>query len=154
MIQVREDGSVVHGLLRVRKNVTKPQAKKPTRVWGKLREWPTMDTFLSWRARHLKQRQTAIRTKLTPLQYYVTQGLGHERAYTGDYWWTKDVGMYECVCCTQRVFMSDHKFEHKSGYPTFWNHIIDAVDFKSDKLTRPNYGNAFEDPTLKNKKPV
>lgn len=50
--------------------------------------------------------------------------------------------------------MSDHKFEHKSGYPTFWNHIIDAVDFKSDNLTRPNYGNAFEDPTLKNKKPV
>lgn len=56
MIKVREDGTVVHELLRVRKNVTKPQAKKPTRVWGRPREWPNLETFMSWRARHLKQR--------------------------------------------------------------------------------------------------
>lgn len=50
--------------------------------------------------------------------------------------------------------MSDHKYEFlKSGYPTFWNHIIDAVDFRNDGLTRPDYGGAFEDPTLKNKQP-
>ena len=47
--------------------------------------------------------------------------------------------------------MSDHKYEHKGGYPTFWNHIIDAIDFKTDNLSRPPYNNAFEDPTLKNK---
>lgn len=51
--------------------------------------------------------------------------------------------------------MSDHKYENKSGYPTFWNHVIDAVDFKNDKLTRPpEYAGAFEDPVLKNKLPV
>lgn len=50
--------------------------------------------------------------------------------------------------------MSDHKYEfQKSGYPTFWSYIVDAVDFKKDGLTRPDYGGAFEDPTLKNKKP-
>lgn len=88
---------------------------------------------------------------MTPLQFYVTQGIGHERPFTGDHWWTKDVGMYDCVCCKQKLFISDHKYESKSGYPTFWNHIIDAVDFKNDVLTRPPYNNAFEDPTLKNK---
>ncbi len=62
--------------------------------------------------------------------------------------------MYDCVCCKQKLFISDHKYESKSGYPTFWNHIIDAVDFKNDVLTRPPYNNAFEDPTLKNKTPV
>lgn len=49
--------------------------------------------------------------------------------------------------------MSDHKFQNKSGYPTFWHHIIDALNFKTDVLTRPNYTNAFEDPVLKNKQP-
>ena len=80
--------------------------------------------------------------------------MGHERPYTGDYWWTKDVGMYSCLTCTQKLFMSDHKYESKSGYPTFWNHIIDSVEFKRDVLTRPEYTNAHEDPTLKNKQPV
>jgi len=50
--------------------------------------------------------------------------------------------------------MSDHKYESKSGYPTFWNHIIDAVEFSRDSLHRPHYTNAHEDPTLKNKQPV
>ena len=80
--------------------------------------------------------------------------MGHERPFSGDLWWTKDVGMYSCKCCTQKLFMSDHKYESKSGYPTFWNHIIDSVEFKKDVLTRPQYSNAFEDPNLKNKVPV
>lgn len=80
--------------------------------------------------------------------------MGHERPFTGDLWWTKEVGMYECVGCSQKLFMSDHKYEHKGGYPTFWNHVIDAIDFKTDNLSRPPYNNAFEDPTLKNKQPI
>lgn len=84
----------------------------------------------------------------------MTQGIGHERPFTGDLWWTKDVGIYSCVSCTSRLFMSDHKYESKSGYPTFWNHMIDAIEYKRDVLTRPNYTNAHEDPTLKNKRPI
>ena len=80
--------------------------------------------------------------------------MGHERPFTGDLWWIKDVGIYECINCTSKLFMSDHKYTSKSGYPTFWNHMIDSVDFKRDVLTRPNYTNAHEDPLLKNKTPV
>ena len=61
--------------------------------------------------------------------------------------------MYHCVCCDQRLFISDHKYEHKSGYPTFWNYVVDSVDFMRDGVSRPEYVNAFEDPTLKNKEP-
>lgn len=50
--------------------------------------------------------------------------------------------------------MSDHKYESNSGYPTFWNHIIDAIEFKKDILKRPEYNNAFEDTLIKNKKPI
>ena len=130
-----------------------PGDKKKTIKKKGPKVWPSVKAFRTWRANHLAERREAFRDKLTPLQYYVTQGLGHERAFTGDHWWTKDVGIYSCVCCSQRVFMSDHKYENKSGYPTFWNHIIDAVDFKNDGLTRPDYAGAFEDPTLKNKRP-
>lgn len=85
----------------------------------------------------MKERSEVARDKMSPLQYYVTQGIGHERPFTGDYWWTKDVGIYRCVSCTSNLFMSDHKYESKSGYPTFWNHLLDSVDFKRDVLTRP-----------------
>jgi len=70
-----------------------------------------------------------LRQKLTPLQYFVTQGKGMERAFTGVYWETKDVGMYSCIVCTQRLFMFDHKFQNTSGYPTFWNGIKDSIRF-------------------------
>lgn len=121
---------------------------------GKHRKFPSIASFKSWRTKHLKERKNVLKEKLSPLEYYVTQGMGHERPFTGDLWWTKDVGMYSCKCCTQKLFMSDHKYESKSGYPTFWNHIIDSVEFKKDVLSRPHYSNAFEDPNLKNKKPV
>lgn len=123
-------------------------------VYGDLREWKNITLFKKWRTKCLKERQERTRDKLSPLQYYVTQGIGHERPFTGDYWWTKDVGIYSCVSCTSRIFMSDHKYESKSGYPTFWNHLIDSVDFKRDVLTRPQYTNSHEDPVLKNKTPV
>ena len=132
----------------------KPKSKGDVKEYGRFREFPNIDGFKRWRTALLKHRKENLKERLSPLAFYVTQGIGHERPFTGDHWWTKDVGMYSCVVCTQRLFMSDHKYESKTGYPTFWSHIIDAVEFKRDTLTRPNYGNAFEDPTLKNKTPV
>lgn len=103
----------------------------------------------------LYKKHKALRDKLSPLQYYVTQGMGYERPFTGMNYWSKDVGMYSCLVCTQKLFMSDHKFVDKSGYPTFWHHIVDALNFKKDGLhNRPVYSNAHEDPTLKNKIPT
>ena len=119
--------------------------------YGKFRSWPSVASFKAWRTKHLKQRRNVHKDTLSPLEFYVTHGMGHERPFTGDLWWLKDVGIYYCKCCTQRLFMSDHKYETKTGYPTFWNHIIDAIEFKKDVLSRPNYSNAFEDPNLKNK---
>jgi len=49
---------------------------------------------------------------------------------------------------------SEHKYETPSGYATFWNHIIDAVDFRDDHLTLPNVTNAHVDTLLKNKQPI
>lgn len=51
-------------------------------------------------------------------------------------------------------YRSDHKYESVSGYPTFWNHVIDSVKFKDDHLTLPKVTQAHVDPVLKNKTPI
>ena len=40
-------------------------------------------------------------------------------------------------------FRSHHKFESKSGYPTFWNHIVDSVKFQDDHLKVPEVTQAY-----------
>ena len=147
-IKIKNDGTVVHNILRVTKKT------KGKHTLGEFRTWPSLSSFKSWRTRHMRAREEAVKERLTPIQYFVTQGMGHERPFTGDYWWTKDVGTYSCVTCTQKVFMSDHKYESRSGYPTFWNHVVHALEFKQDVLSRPDYTNAHEDTLLKNKDPV
>ncbi|MFN2398500.1 MAG: peptide-methionine (R)-S-oxide reductase MsrB [Gemmatimonadaceae bacterium] len=59
------------------------------------------------------------RKELTPQQYEVTRKKGTERAFTGEYYNTKDKGMYRCVCCGAELFSSEHKYESGTGWPSF-----------------------------------
>jgi peptide-methionine (R)-S-oxide reductase len=61
-----------------------------------------------------------LRDRLTPLQYEVTQRAGTERAFSGEYWDTKDPGMYHCVVCDEPLFTSETKYDSGSGWPSFW----------------------------------
>ena len=61
-----------------------------------------------------------LRERLSPLQYEVTQRAGTERAFSGEYWDTKDPGMYHCVVCGEPLFTSATKFDSSSGWPSFW----------------------------------
>lgn len=56
-ISIGEDGKVTHNILRARKNIKSPKDGEHLRVLGKFREWPSIDTFKSWRKRHLKLRE-------------------------------------------------------------------------------------------------
>ena len=64
--------------------------------------------------------EAALRERLTPEQYTVTQQKGTEPAFTGRYYDCKDDGTYACVCCGAELFSSEHKFESGSGWPSFF----------------------------------
>ena len=63
------------------------------------------------------------RNLLTPLQYNVTRRKGTELAFSGKHNFSKEPGIYQCVCCGTDLFTSDTKYDSGSGWPSFWEPI-------------------------------
>jgi peptide-methionine (R)-S-oxide reductase len=75
-----------------------------------------------------------LRQRLTPLQYEVTQQEGTERAFSGEYWDTKDPGTYRCVVCGEALFRSEVKYDSGTGWPSFWEAVDPAkVELLEDR---------------------
>ena len=80
------------------------------------------------------------KNKLTPEQYKVCREKGTELPFSGQYYYSKEKGVYKCVCCGAELFKSDTKFDSGTGWPSFYQpfdpaHIAELVD-RSHGMTR------------------
>jgi peptide-methionine (R)-S-oxide reductase len=73
------------------------------------------------------------REQLTPEQYEVLRRQGTEPAFSGDYVYSKEDGMYRCAACGNELFSSDTKFESGTGWPSFTEPAnADKVELRPD----------------------
>ena len=82
----------------------------------------------------MKFKEGDLRQRLSPLQYKVTQKAGTERAFSGEYWDSKESGTYRCVVCDAELFSSDTKYDSGSGWPSFYEALGEtAVNRHEDR---------------------
>jgi peptide methionine sulfoxide reductase msrA/msrB len=95
------------------------------------------DRFLEsvWGKKEEKQETgaTDLRSRLTPLQFQVTQENGTERPFRNEYWDNKRPGIYVDIVSGEALFSSLDKFESGTGWPSFTrplrsDNIVERID--------------------------
>ena len=99
-----------------------------------------------------------LRTRLTPLQYEVTQNEATERSFANEYWDNKQDGIYVDIVSGQPLFSSSDKFKSGTGWPSFIRPISpDALSTHTDRgffvtrtelkssMAKSHLGHVFED---------
>ena len=73
-------------------------------------------------------------SRLTPLQYRVTQQDGTEPAFRNEYWNTHDAGLYVDIVSGQPLFSSTDKYDSGTGWPSFTRPIApEAITTRVDR---------------------
>jgi methionine-R-sulfoxide reductase len=98
-----------------------------------------------------------LRTRLTPLQYYVTRQSGTEPAFQNEYWNNHRAGIYVDVISGDALFTSFDKYESGTGWPSFTkpiapDKVVEKVDHSfgvraeiRSKSSDAHLGHVFED---------
>ena len=74
-----------------------------------------------------------LKKRLSKLAYDVTQNSSTEQAFSGKFYDFFEDGIYQCICCGNELFKSDHKFKSNSGWPSFYQtKNIDALNYSTD----------------------
>ncbi len=84
--------------------------------------------------KYSKPADKVLRTRLTKLQYKVTQKEGTEPPFKNDYWDNKKEGIYVDIVSGEPLFSSRDKFKSGTGWPSFIQPlVIDNIREKTDR---------------------
>lgn len=102
------------------------------RVWGEDKVYkPKKISQMS--KEYSKPSQKELKSKLTSLQYKVTQKNGTERPFSNEYWDNKKAGIYVDIVSGEPLFSSQDKFKSGTGWPSFTRPLVNENVFeKSD----------------------
>lgn len=115
---------------------------------GTPRRFKNQEVFDKWFDSQRSKMLKHYKERLTPHQYWVTQECGTERPFLNFMCENMQVGHYSCLVCSQNLFLFEHKYINKSGFPTFWNSLKHAISFHDDHLEVPDPSNCVVDPVL------
>jgi methionine-R-sulfoxide reductase len=68
--------------------------------------------------------KNSLKSKLTPLQYEVTQECGTEPPFRNEYWNNHRPGIYVDIVSGEPLFSSLDKFESGTGWPSFTRPLV------------------------------
>ncbi len=68
--------------------------------------------------------KAALKQRLTPLQYHVTQENGTERPFINRYWNNDEPGIYVDIVSGEPLFSSLDKFHSGTGWPSFTKPLV------------------------------
>jgi methionine-R-sulfoxide reductase len=81
-----------------------------------------------------KPSQAALRSRLTPEQYRVTQDAGTERPFQNEYWDNEQPGIYVDVVSGEPLFSSLDQFDSGCGWPSFDKALeAENIDLHTDR---------------------
>ena len=82
---------------------------------------------------YTKPSDAALKSKLTAMQYRVTQLAATEPAFDNAYWDNEEPGIYVDIASGEPLFSSLEQFDSGCGWPSFTKPLEpDAVDATSD----------------------
>jgi peptide-methionine (R)-S-oxide reductase len=85
-------------------------------------------------ANKVNKSEEEWRETLTPEAFHVTRKHGTERAFSGEYNKNYEAGVYQCICCDQDLFHSDHKYDSGTGWPSYYQPIaIENIGLTKDR---------------------
>jgi methionine-R-sulfoxide reductase len=83
-----------------------------------------------------KPAPDVIKSKLTPMQYNVTQQKGTEPPFDNAYWNNENAGIYVDVVTGEPLFSSTDKFDSGTGWPSFTKPLVkeNVVQVEDDSI--------------------
>lgn len=88
---------------------------------NKSKDYPVTKTTVEWKS------------QLSEFEYYVLREKGTERAFSGRYNKFYEPGNYLCKACGHPLFESVHKYDSRSGWPSFDRGIENHYELQTDR---------------------